>query len=199
MNMQQLREFVSLENRKKDLDAELKAVKQQLDELEDALIPQFIEDGVQRMTVDGRTVSIQQDMYASPLNDRDEVVDALKQSELGQYVAENYNSNSLTAFVREVKREVELRAHEREPDVQRGRRAGRTARTAGPRPQDLVRSQTQQPQSLRRNQMSQELVKHGRAPRAHTAPRRKRWRCRRRSPSISPAAASRSSICPGSR
>ena len=30
MNMQQLREFVSLENRKKELDAELKAVKQQL-------------------------------------------------------------------------------------------------------------------------------------------------------------------------
>ena len=112
MNIQQLREFVSLENRKKDLDAELKSVKQQLDNLEEALIPQFIDDGVQRMTVDGRTVAIQQDVYASPLNDRDDVVDALKQSELGQYVAENYNSNSLTAFVREVKREVESRAHD---------------------------------------------------------------------------------------
>jgi vacuolar-type H+-ATPase subunit I/STV1 len=110
MNIQQLREFVSLENRKKDLDAELKAVKQQLDDLEEALVPQFIEDGVQRMTVDGRTVSIQQDVYASPLNDREDVVDALKQSELGQYVAENYNTNSLTAFVRELKRDVELRA-----------------------------------------------------------------------------------------
>jgi vacuolar-type H+-ATPase subunit I/STV1 len=110
MNMQQLRGFVSLENRKKDLDAELKSVKQQLDDLEEALVPQFIEDGVQRMTVDGRTVSIQQDVYASPLNDREDVVDALKQSELGQYVAENYNTNSLTAFVREVKRDVELRA-----------------------------------------------------------------------------------------
>lgn len=110
MNMQQLRGFVSLENRKKDLDAEIKSVKQQLDDLEEALVPQFIEDGVQRMTVDGRTVSIQQDVYASPLNDREDVVDALKQSELGQYVAENYNTNSLTAFVREVKRDVELRA-----------------------------------------------------------------------------------------
>ena len=36
MNMEPLREFVSLENRKKDLDAELKAVKQKLDELEEA-------------------------------------------------------------------------------------------------------------------------------------------------------------------
>lgn len=110
MNMQQLREFVSLENSKRDLDAELKATKQKLDELEELIIPQFIEDGVPSITVevDGkkRTLSIYPDVYASPLNDREEVVDALKQSELGQYVAENYNANSLTSFVREVWKEL---------------------------------------------------------------------------------------------
>jgi hypothetical protein len=110
MNMQQLREFVSLENSKKDLDAELKATKQKLDELEELIIPQFIEDGVPSITVevDGkkRTLSIYPDVYASPLNDREEVVEALKQSELGQYVAENYNANSLTSFVREVWKEL---------------------------------------------------------------------------------------------
>jgi len=110
MNMEQLREFVSLENRKRDLDAELKATNQKLDELEDLIIPQFIEAGVPSIavTVDGstRTLSIYRDVYASPLNDRAEVAAALKASELGQYVAENYNSNSLTAYVREVWREV---------------------------------------------------------------------------------------------
>ena len=34
----------------------------------------------------------------------------MKASELGQYVAENYNTNSLTAFVREMWREVLLAA-----------------------------------------------------------------------------------------
>ena len=110
MNMEQLREFVSLENRKRDLDAELKATNQKLDELEDLIIPQFIEAGVPSIavTVDGstRTLSIYPDVYASPLKDRAEVAAALKASELGQYVAENYNSNSLTAYVREVWREV---------------------------------------------------------------------------------------------
>ena len=106
MNMEQLKEFVCLENRKRDLDSELKATKQRLDDLEQVLVPQFIEDGVQRMTVDNRTISLSQDIYASPENDREDVVTALKQSELGQYVAENYNTNSLTAFVREVAREV---------------------------------------------------------------------------------------------
>ena len=110
MNMEPLREFVSVETRKKELDAELKAAKQRLDELEEVIIPQFIEEGVPAMTVevDGvkRTLSIYPDVYASPLNGRDEVVDALKQSELGQYVAENYNTNSLTSFVREVWKEL---------------------------------------------------------------------------------------------
>ena len=106
MNLEQLKEFVCLENRKRDLDAELKATKQKLDDLEQVLVPQFIDDGVQRMTVDNRTISLAQDIYASPLADRSEVVAALKASELGQYVAENYNTNSLTAFVREIARDV---------------------------------------------------------------------------------------------
>ena len=110
MNMEPLREFVSLETRKKQLDAELKAAKQRLDELEEVIIPLFIEEGVPSMTVEvdnvRRTLSIYPDVYASPLNGRDEVVDALKQSELGQYVAENYNTNSLTSFVREVWKEL---------------------------------------------------------------------------------------------
>ena len=106
MNIEQLKEFVCLENRKRDLDAELKATKQKLDDLEQALVPQFIDDGVQRMTVDNRTVSLAQDIYASPLSERAGVVVALKASELGQYVAENYNTNSLTAFVREIARDV---------------------------------------------------------------------------------------------
>lgn len=112
MNLEQLKEFVCLENRKKELDAEQKQVKQQLDDLEQTLVPQFIQDGIQKMTVDGRTVSLVHDIYASPLYDREDVVAALKQSELGQYVAENYNTNSLTAFVREVKREVDSQAQQ---------------------------------------------------------------------------------------
>jgi len=110
MNMAPLREFVSLENKKKNLDAELKAARQRLDELEEIIIPMFIEKGVPAMVVEAdgvsRTLSIYPDVYASPVNDREEVVAALKLSELGQYVAENYNTNSLTSYVREVWKEL---------------------------------------------------------------------------------------------
>ena len=110
MNMEPLREYVSLEARKKELDAELKTTNQLLDELEEKIIPMFVEEGVPSMSVESngvtRTLSIYQDVYASPIRDRDEVVDALKESELGQYVAENYNTNSLTSFVREIWKEL---------------------------------------------------------------------------------------------
>ncbi len=114
MNMEQLREFVSLENQKRDLDAQLKAANQRLGELEELIIPDFIAEGVPSMTVEvngiRRTVAIYPDVYASPLRDRADVSIALKASELGQYVAENYNSNSLSAYVREVWREARDRA-----------------------------------------------------------------------------------------
>ena len=48
MNIQQLKEFVCLEKRKKDLDAELKAVKQQLDDLEEALVNADGQRGLQQ-------------------------------------------------------------------------------------------------------------------------------------------------------
>jgi hypothetical protein len=110
--MDQLKEFVCLETRKRELDSELKALAARIDDLEQVLVPQFLADGVASMKVDGRTVYIAQDIQASPLNDRAEVIAALKQSELGQYVSENYNSQSLRAFVREVAEEARLRCQQ---------------------------------------------------------------------------------------
>jgi hypothetical protein len=114
MNMEQLKEFVALETRKRELDSELKSIAARIDDLEQALVPQFLSDGVASMKVDGCTVYIAQDIQASPLNDRDEVIAALKSSELGQYVSENYNTQSLRAFVREVAGEVRLRCQQQD-------------------------------------------------------------------------------------
>jgi|SRR5579885_1413818 len=112
MNMEQLKEFVALEKRKRDLDSELKAIAARLEDLEQALVPQFLNDGVNSMHIDGRQVYLAQEIYAGPLNDRAEVIAALKASELGQYISENYNTQSLKAFVREVAEEVRMRCQQ---------------------------------------------------------------------------------------
>jgi hypothetical protein len=114
MNLEQLKEYVCLETRKRELDSELKAIGARIDDLEQALVPQFLSDGIASMKVDGRTVYIAHDIQASPANDRTEVIDALKQSELGQYVSENYNPQSLRAFVREMAEEVRLRCEQKD-------------------------------------------------------------------------------------
>ncbi len=114
MIMEQLKEFVALEKRKRDLDSELKGIAARLDDLEQALIPQFLNDGVNSLRIDGRLVYLAQEIYAGPLNDRGEVIAALKASELGQYVSENYNTQSLRAFVREVAEDVRLRCEQEE-------------------------------------------------------------------------------------
>lgn len=108
MNMTTLKEFVALHEQKRQLDADLKRVTAEIADMQEVLVPQFIEDGVQSMNVDGRTVYLQKDIYAGPINDQEDVVEALKASDLGQYVAENYNAQSLKAYVREIAKEVEM-------------------------------------------------------------------------------------------
>jgi len=114
MNVDQVRQFVNFEKRKRDLESELKFVAAQLDNLEQSLIPQFLNDGVNSLRIDNRLVYLAEEIYASPRNDRGEVISALKRSDLGQYLSENYNTQSLKAFVREVAEEVRLRCQQQE-------------------------------------------------------------------------------------
>jgi hypothetical protein len=111
VNIENLREFVALEKKKAELNREIKQTQKALDALDTLLTQQLLDDGVQSVNVDGRTVYLRRDLYASALDgDRAAVVQALKDSGLSQYVSEQYNTNSLSAYVREVVREAEERA-----------------------------------------------------------------------------------------
>ena len=109
MDMTQLKEYVALEGEKKDLDAKLKTIAQKLDDLEAAIVPQMIADGVQSMKVDGRTIYLSNDIYAGPRDgDKASVIDALKAADdTAAFVAENYSPQTLKSFVRELAKDVE--------------------------------------------------------------------------------------------
>jgi hypothetical protein len=108
MNVEQLKAFVCLETRKRELDSELKAIAARIDDLEQALIPQFLSHNLSSIKLNGLIIYIAEDIQAAPVNDRAEVIGALKQSDLGQYISENYNTQSLRAYVREVAAETRL-------------------------------------------------------------------------------------------
>lgn len=111
MNTAELKEFVALEKEKATLKARLKVIESRLTELDESIAAQFVSDGVQSMRIDGRTVYLHRDIYASAKDGaRDAVVAALRDCDLGQYVKEDYNANSLTAYVREMVREAEEQA-----------------------------------------------------------------------------------------
>jgi NADP-dependent 3-hydroxy acid dehydrogenase YdfG len=83
----------------------MKLTKQKLDDLKQALIPQFLEDGFQSTEIDGRTVYIHAEVRPAMVNGREQVVEALRKEGLDQYIGVNHQS--FGAFVREVAREVE--------------------------------------------------------------------------------------------
>jgi hypothetical protein len=120
VNEQPLKEYVSLERRKKDLDAELKQVKADLDRLEEDVVREMVNAGLARVTVDHRTLKITRTVFASPVENRWAVVDALKQAGLDQFIPQNYNDSQLRSFVKEIASGVFALAdeQEREPTPQ---------------------------------------------------------------------------------
>jgi hypothetical protein len=106
MNTGQLKRFVALEARRKELEQEIDTIKAEAAELEQSLMPEFEQEGVDRISVDGRTVYVERKLWAKAKNgDKQAVCTALKRARLGDFVQLSYNSNSLSGFIRELDRE----------------------------------------------------------------------------------------------
>jgi len=106
MNTDELKRFVALEERRKQLEAEVETIKAESSELEVRLLPQFEQSGTERIAIDGRTVYVERKLWAKAKDgDKPSVCKALKRCRLGDYVEETFNTNSLSAFVRELDRE----------------------------------------------------------------------------------------------
>jgi hypothetical protein len=116
MNNELIKQYVCLADRKKELDAEAKVTAHDLKLLGERVIDEIHNAGFEKVTVDGRTVSIKEDLYISMRGDEDKVVAALKAVELDQYVApESYNKSSIEKYVRELWKD--LRGGGKKPNV----------------------------------------------------------------------------------
>jgi hypothetical protein len=102
--------FARLTRRKRGLQAEIDDIKAQLDALEPELLAYLGSTGYQMVRVEGFTLSPHRDPWIGPAEgrSREDVIRALKESGLEQYVTENYNSRSLTKYVRDLEKEYEV-------------------------------------------------------------------------------------------
>ena len=103
-------DFTELENRKKSLEAEIRVVKKELNEIggpEGTLLDQFIKNGVQKLSVGNRTIYIHRQIWASAVDkDYDTACDGLESAGLDDYVQRRFNTHSLSAYFREQYKDV---------------------------------------------------------------------------------------------
>ena len=97
-----LRKFIELNCEKKDLKFRLAKIEEELTELEEILLEQFQNLGMSKITIEKNTIYIKKRLFVSPKNgDRTAVIAALKDSGLENFIQENFNTNTLTAYVKE--------------------------------------------------------------------------------------------------
>lgn len=97
-----LREYVEKDRRKRELTTELAAAHARLLVLEEYLKHQFAEMGQSSAKVDGTTVFLRADLYASAVDhDTDGLYRGLREAGYGDAVKETVNHQTLQSIVRE--------------------------------------------------------------------------------------------------
>ena len=89
---------------KKELDAQVKEVNAEIEQLDLALSDAMAEQEVERFSRNGSTFYLNTRLYASPAAGRkDELMQTLKDNGYGSLVVETVNANTLASFVKEQK------------------------------------------------------------------------------------------------
>lgn len=111
MDMEKVREYAQKKVRARELESEAESLKRECRNLMPELMEQFTQEGVSNVRIDGvGTVFIAGQIWAGAykdengLTDYDRTCDALERAGLGMYVKRQFNTNTLSAFVRELPR-----------------------------------------------------------------------------------------------
>lgn len=98
-----LRLYVKLQKEKREQDLAFKKKKAECAEVEEKLLKEFEEAGMQSANVDGMTVYLHRQLHASTGKlGKAAVIAALKETGMDEYVSETFSPSSISAFVREM-------------------------------------------------------------------------------------------------
>lgn len=106
MELKHARRFAALLSEKRALETKLDAVKESMKELEPLLLDQMRDENMPKLnlTVDGESMTLYPHsvLWLFPGDGgREGVVKALKRARLGEFVKEDYNTSTLSAWARE--------------------------------------------------------------------------------------------------
>lgn len=105
--MQVWTEYGELEKRRRNLDAELKAVKERMEELQPSLLENMAEGGIDKLSMHGITFYLRRQVFGSVKDgfDKRHLVEALRESNLGDMVSETVNARTFDSYVSAFQRE----------------------------------------------------------------------------------------------
>ena len=115
MDISIIKELVTLDKEKAELDSRLDEIKQRRADIATVVEDMMIDAGIDKITIDGRTVHIASQIWAKVESTKEQVINALKEAGLEEYITVGYNSQSLSAYVRN-----ELEANQELPEALRG-------------------------------------------------------------------------------
>lgn len=92
----------ALQERKKDLEAQTKALGTEIAELDERLSDAMTESEIDRFSRNGSTFYLKIRLFASPVSGRkNDMIQALKENGYGSLVKETVNVNTLASFIKE--------------------------------------------------------------------------------------------------
>lgn len=100
LNTDWLKEFSDIENQEDELEAKLKVLKDRKKMLIDPILDNMIDEGIDNIRINGRTIYIKSEIWAKVL-DKEKALDVLKEAGMDEYIRTGYNHQSLSAYVRE--------------------------------------------------------------------------------------------------
>ncbi len=99
--MEKIKRIIELKKQLDELDAQTKKLKAEFDALEPEVISYLEQEGLDRVTMDGRTVFVRRQLWASVKKDNPFALDILRDHGLEDFIEEKVNSQRISGFVRE--------------------------------------------------------------------------------------------------
>lgn len=107
MNIDDIKRFIAIKKELDDIAIQEAELKRERQELEQIILAEFEEQGVQNMRVDGRTVSLVRTIYAranTETGGTEALAQVLRENGLADLVKDSVNANTLASYVRELEK-----------------------------------------------------------------------------------------------
>lgn len=103
MDMSDVRQYVKLRRRQRELESEAESIKEEADKLQEALLEAFASDSIDNVTADGHVVYLHRQLWAAlePGATKEDVIAGLRASGEEHFVYETYNHQTISAWLRE--------------------------------------------------------------------------------------------------